>query len=37
MDNVFNELQKKLLSEEEFLKVFFKKCFPDFPDELDII
>jgi len=29
MENVFNELQKKLLSEEEFLDIFFKKCFPD--------
>jgi hypothetical protein len=37
MNNVFNELQKRVLGEEEFLKVFFKKCFPDFPDELDII
>lgn len=30
MNNVFNELQKKVLGEEEFQKLFFKKCFPEF-------
>ena len=36
MDNVFNELQKKLLSEEEFIYAVYKRLFPDFTDELDI-
>jgi hypothetical protein len=26
MNNVFNELQKKVLGEEEFKELFFKKC-----------
>ena len=30
MNNVFNELQKKVLGEEEFIKTFYKKCFPEF-------
>jgi hypothetical protein len=29
MNNVFNELQKKVLGEEEFLFMFYKKCFPE--------
>jgi hypothetical protein len=29
MDNVFNELQKKLLSEEEFILEIYKKYFPE--------
>ena len=36
MNNVFNELQKKLLSEEEFIYAVYKRLFPDFTDELDI-
>jgi hypothetical protein len=30
MNNVFNELQMKVLGEEEFEKILFKKCFPEF-------
>lgn len=30
MNNVFNELQKKVLGEEEFIEVFYKRCFPEF-------
>jgi hypothetical protein len=30
MKNVFNELQQKVLGEEEFYKLFYKKCFPEF-------
>ena len=30
MNYVFNELQQKVLEEEEFYKVFYKKCFPEF-------
>jgi hypothetical protein len=30
MNNVFNELQQKVLGEEEFNKAFFKRCFPEF-------
>jgi len=30
MINVFNELQKKVLGEEEFRRLFFKKCFSEF-------
>ena len=30
MNNVFNELQQKVLGKEEFIKVFSKKCFPKF-------
>jgi hypothetical protein len=30
MNNVFNELQMKVLGEEEFGKILFKKCFPEF-------
>lgn len=29
MNNVFNELQKKVLGEEEFFEVFYKRCFPE--------
>ena len=29
MNNVFNELQKRVLNEDEFMEVFYKKCFPD--------
>jgi hypothetical protein len=29
MNNVFNELQKKILGEEEFIEIFYKKCFPE--------
>jgi hypothetical protein len=27
---VLNELQKKVLGEEEFLEVIYKRCFPEF-------
>ena len=30
MNNVLNELQKKVLGEEEFLEVIYKRCFPEF-------
>ena len=30
MNNVFNELQQKVLGEEEFYKVLYKRCFPEF-------
>jgi hypothetical protein len=30
MNNVFNELQKKVLGEEEFIEGFYKRCFPEF-------
>lgn len=30
MNNVFNELQQKVLGEEEFYKLFYKRCFPEF-------
>jgi len=30
MNNVFNELQKKVLGEEEFIEAFYKRCFPEF-------
>ena len=30
MNNVFNELQQKVLGEEEFNELFYKKCFPEF-------
>jgi hypothetical protein len=30
MNNVFNELQQTVLGKEEFNKLFFKKCFPEF-------
>jgi len=30
MKNVFNELQKKILGEDEFIEEFYKKCFPEF-------
>ena len=30
MNNVFNELQQKVLGEEKFNELFFKKCFPEF-------
>lgn len=29
MNNVFNELQQKVLGDEEFEKALLKKCFPD--------
>jgi hypothetical protein len=28
MNNVFNELQEKVLGKEEFIKAFCKRCFP---------
>ena len=30
MNNVFNELQQKVLGEEDFYKVLYKRCFPEF-------
>ena len=30
MNNVFTELQKKNLGEEEFIEAFFTRCFPEF-------
>ena len=30
MNNVFNELQQKVLGEEQFNELFYKKCFPEF-------
>ncbi len=30
MKNVLNELQKKVLGEEEFNELLFKKCFPEY-------
>ena len=30
MHNVFNELQQKVLGEEEFIKAVYKRCFPEF-------
>ena len=29
MNNVFNELQQKVLGEKEFIAVFYKRCFPE--------
>ena len=30
MNNVFNELQKKVLGEDEFIEEFYKRYFPEF-------
>ena len=30
MNNVFNELQQKVLGEEEFIEALCKRCFPEF-------
>ena len=32
MNNVFNELQQKVLGEKEFIAVFYKRCFPEFDE-----